>query len=65
MEPDIPTELRIAVLTFEISTIHICNSLYFDRGAMVTLEQRTEHLRRQDRLEVIHAELAKLQSDRK
>lgn len=60
MEPDIPTKSKIVVLTSEMHTIHLANSLYWRQREAVTHEARAEYQRRQERLEEIRAELAHL-----
>ena len=60
MEP--ATRVKIALLTAEMEAIHFANRLYWERGEAATLEERAEYQRRQDRLEEIRAELAKLRS---
>lgn len=61
MEPDSPTYTKIAALTSEMDGIHFVNSLYWKQGEMGSLKARAEYQHRQDRLEEIRAELAKLQ----
>jgi len=58
MTSDIPATVKI--LTSEIDTIHLANSLYWKRGTAVTLEARTQYQRRLDRLEAIRNELNQL-----
>ena len=59
---DAEKKARIAALSEEMDGIHFVNSLYWQRGEAVTSEERAAHQRRQDRLEEIRAELARLRS---
>jgi hypothetical protein len=60
MEIDAKKKARIATLNEEVDGIHFVNSLYWQRGKAATAEEKAEHQRRQDRLEEIRAELARL-----
>jgi hypothetical protein len=60
MEPKIYTNVKIAALTAEMDAIHFANSLYWKQGHSQTVAARVEYQRRQDRLEEIRTELARL-----
>jgi hypothetical protein len=62
MDPVTRTKTKIAVLNEEMDGIHFVNSLYWGRGEAVSTEARAEYRRRQDRLDAIRTELARLQS---
>jgi hypothetical protein len=63
MEPDPNIAARIAALQKEMDAIHHANSLYW-KHSEPTLAARAEYQFRQDRLEEIRAELAKLPATR-
>jgi hypothetical protein len=63
MEPKIYTNVKIAALTVEMNAIHFANSLYWKQGHSQTVAARAEYQRRQDRLEEIRTELARLRRE--
>jgi len=62
MELDGTTKARTASLNQEMDAIHRANSLYWKQGKSQTLAAKAEYEFRNERLEQIRAELAKLQS---
>jgi hypothetical protein len=63
MEPNIFTNVKIAALTVEMDAIHFANSLYWKQGHSQTVAARADYQRRQDRLEEIRTELARLRRE--
>jgi len=64
MEPDAEKKIRIAALQKEMDGIYFADRLYWDQSKGITHDARIEHQRRQERLEEIRKELAKLRSSR-
>jgi hypothetical protein len=60
MDSEATKNARIAALQEEISFIHYANELYW-RQTNHTHAAKAEYFRRQDRLEEVRSELAKLQ----
>jgi hypothetical protein len=60
MDPEATRKATIAALQQEMDSIHQANELYW-RQADPSNAARTDYFRRQDRLEEIRSELAKLQ----
>jgi len=59
MDPEATRKARIAILQQEIDFIHYANELYW-RQTNPSNAAKTDHFRRQDRLEEIRSELTKL-----
>jgi hypothetical protein len=62
VEPDVKKSSRIAVLNEEMDDIHFANVLYWKQGHSQTVAAKAEYQFRQNRLEKIRAELARLRS---
>jgi hypothetical protein len=60
MEPDVGRAARIAALNEEIDTIHRANAPYWEQGKSQTFAARAEYQLRNERLEKIREELARL-----
>ncbi len=60
MEPSAKTKARIAVLNDEMDAIHYANSLYWKLGEFKTLAAKSEYQFRNERLEKIRTEIARL-----
>lgn len=60
MEPKNPTSVKVAACAMEMGAIFQANTVYWRRGADVTLKARSDYHHRLDRLEEIRAELAQL-----
>ena len=60
MDPETTRKARIAALLEEMDFIHYANELYW-RQTNPSVAAKADHFRRQDRLEEIRSELAKLQ----
>jgi len=62
MEPEAKTKAKIAFLNAEMDAIHHANSLYWKRGKSQTHTARAKYQFRNERLEQIREELARLRS---
>jgi hypothetical protein len=62
MDPEATRKARIAALQEEMDFIHYANELYWGQ-TNPSNTAKTDYFRRQDRLEEIRSELAKLQED--
>jgi hypothetical protein len=62
MELDAKIKARIASLRKEVDEIHRANRLYWEQGESQTLAAKAEYDSRNERLEQIRAELARLGS---
>jgi hypothetical protein len=62
MELSSKARTRIARLHEEMDGIHFVNSLYWERGEVVTRKGRADYQRRLKRLKAIRAELAQLRA---
>jgi hypothetical protein len=60
MDPETTRKARIAALLEEMDFIHYANELYW-RQTNPSVAAKADYFRRQDRLEEIRSELAKLQ----
>ncbi len=62
MEPDAEKKTRIAALQEEMDAIYSADRRYWNQTKGITRDARTEYQKRQERLEEIRKELARLRS---